>query len=105
MGSRSPSKSWPLIFPAFAAKSPGPSALRRSLMVRRYGQRIALLSAAAVLMVGGGWLLLRDASAAACPGNKEHEVQFNGGFPVHAETNGGIDVLPGPVTTTPTGHI
>lgn len=73
-------------------------------MVRPY-QRFALLSIAAMLLVGGGWVWLRDASAANCPGNKTHEVEFNGGFPVQAETTGGILVLPGPTTTTPTGHV
>ncbi|HVR95864.1 MAG TPA: hypothetical protein VMW27_04570 [Thermoanaerobaculia bacterium] len=74
-------------------------------MVRRFGQRVALLSAAAVLVVGGGWFWLRDASAANCPGGKSHGVSINGGPVIQANTQGGILVLPGNTTTTTTGHV
>jgi hypothetical protein len=73
-------------------------------MVRLYGKRVALLSVAALLLVGGGWVWLNEASAAACPGNKEHDVIINGGPVIHAETQGGILISRGTTFTTSTGH-
>jgi hypothetical protein len=73
-------------------------------MVRLYGKRVALLSVAAVLLVGGGWFWLRDASAAACSGVRQHGVSVNGGPLVNAVTNGAITITRGGTTTLPDGR-
>ncbi len=73
-------------------------------MVRLYGKRVALLSVAAMLLVGGGWVWLHEASAAACPGTKEHDVIINGGPVIHAATQGGILISRGTTVTSSTGH-
>lgn len=73
-------------------------------MVHLYGKRVALLSVAAVLLVGGGWFWLRDASAAACAGVRQHGVSVNGGPSVTAITNGAITISRGGTTTLPDGR-
>ena len=73
-------------------------------MGRLSSKRIALVCVAVALMVGGGWVWLKDASAANCPGNKSHEVSVNGGPIVIANTNGGILVNPGRPFTTSDGR-
>jgi hypothetical protein len=73
-------------------------------MVRKYWQRHALLWMAAVLLVGGGGIWVRDASAAAHPGDKYHDISFNGGPIIHAKTSGGINIDIGQPTTTSDGR-
>jgi hypothetical protein len=73
-------------------------------MSRLFFKRIALLVVATALLIGGGWVWLRKASAQACPGNKQHGVSVNGGPVVTANTQGGIDVLPVGTGTTTDGR-
>jgi hypothetical protein len=67
-------------------------------------KRIALGCVAVALMVGGGWVWLKDASAAACSGTRSHGVSINGGPVVTAVTNGQILITPGRPVVNPNGH-
>lgn len=77
----------------------------------RFSKKLALSSVAAMLLAGGGWMWLQEASAAAippnvnaaCAGFKQHKIVRNG-LVFNAQTTGGIDVTTGGTTTDPAGH-
>jgi hypothetical protein len=78
---------------------------------------MALLAIAALLLAGGGWMWLNDASAASigipgvpqgttvtCNGNRDHNITVNNGTPVDASTQGAIQALVGATTLTSDGR-
>jgi hypothetical protein len=76
-------------------------------------KRVALSSVATGLLVGGGWLWLQEASAAAyprpgtifvCKGIRPHTIRFNDGLSVDASTQGAIQAVAGESTTTADGR-
>lgn len=76
-------------------------------------KRMALSSVAAGLLVGGGWLWLQEASAAAyprpgtvfnCQGIRPHNIRFNQGLSFDAVTQGAIQAVAGETTTTADGR-
>jgi len=78
-------------------------------------KRIALSSVAAGVLVGGGWVWLKEASAALpgnppgtvirCKGDKSHLLQVNGGPGLNAVTSGFIDATVGQSSTTSDGRL
>jgi hypothetical protein len=81
----------------------------------RTWKRIALSSVAAGLLVGGGWVWLKDASAittpyaqpdvaVSCAGDREHELAVNSGPFIDAATQGAIHALTGKTTLTSDGR-
>ncbi len=80
----------------------------------RFSKKLALSSAAAVLLAGGGWMWLQEASAAisalpqgtifTCNGNRDHEIAVNGGPSLNAATLGAIKAEVGKTTTTSDGR-
>jgi len=78
------------------------------------GKRLALLSATAVLLAGGGWMWLQEASAAInvpapgtiqkCTGSRSHIISVNNGPLVSANTLGAIKAEVGETTTLSDGR-
>ena len=78
------------------------------------GKRLTLLSATAVLLAGGGWMWLQEASAAvnipapgtrvACSGSRSHIISVNNGPLVAAATLGAIKADVGETTTLSDGR-
>ena len=79
-----------------------------------FSKKLALSSAAAVLLAGGGWMWLQEASAAisvprpgtrvVCAGSRSHIITVNQGVPVFAGTAGAIEAVVGKTSTNPQGH-
>jgi hypothetical protein len=78
------------------------------------GKRLTLLSATALLLAGGGWMWLQEASAAInipppgtiqkCTGSRSHIISVNNGPSVLANTLGAIKAEVGETTTLQDGR-
>jgi len=78
------------------------------------GKRLALMSATAMLLAGGGWMWLQEASAAinipvpgtiqTCTGSRSHIISVNNGPLVSAGTVGAIKAQVGETTTLSDGR-
>ncbi len=78
----------------------------------RFSKKLALSSVAAVMLAGGGWMWLQEASAAqiavgvrvTCKGDKSHLLALNRGPFLTAASVGGIDATTGTTFTDSQGH-
>lgn len=77
----------------------------------RFSKKLALSSVAAMLLAGGGWMWLQEASAAlpvgskvTCKGDKSHIFEINNGPRFDVLTHGGIDSTVGATTIDAAGH-
>lgn len=81
----------------------------------RFTKKLALSSAAALMLAGGGWMWMQEASAIAnippagtivtCKGDKSHLLEINAGPGVLAHTAGGIEATVGGTTRDAEGHL
>lgn len=80
----------------------------------RFSKKLALSSVAAVLVAGGGWMWLQEASAIAnvppmntivtCKGDKSHLLAVNQGPGIIVDTTGGIEATIGKTFLDAQGH-
>jgi hypothetical protein len=83
----------------------------------RLSKKLVLSSVGAMLVVGGGWMWLGEATAArpganlpspgitaSCPGVRDPDISINGGPFVAADTAGSISATAGATTKTPDGR-
>lgn len=83
-------------------------------MVHVSSKRLAMAGIGAVLLAGGGWMWLREASAAiaippagtvvTCNGGRDHEIAINAGPRVQAPTAGAIKAEVGQTTKLADGR-
>ena len=78
----------------------------------RFSKKLALSSVAAMLLAGGGWMWLQEASAlnvqvgavVTCKGDKSHLFEINNGPRFDVLTRGGIESTVGATSFDAAGH-